>query len=143
IVISEEKIRGYQKFANKVWNVARFVLAAQNGNPKHEARNPKQYLNSKFSAKGGSASGGKIQNLTEKDKKILKELKEFSKEITKLMDSFKFYAAGEKIYHYFWHVFADKIIEEGSEIRRNRSICLKRSFRNKPQASSSFYAFYH
>ena len=28
------------------------------------------------------------------------------------MDSFKFYAAGEKIYHYFWHVFADKIIEE-------------------------------
>ena len=64
------------------------------------------------SAKGGSASGGKIQNLTEKDKKILKELKEFSKKITKLMDSFKFYAAGEKIYHYFWHVFADKIIEE-------------------------------
>ena len=87
IVISEEKIRGYQKFANKIWNASRFVL--------------QQTENFK-----------KPRTLTQKDKKILKELKEFSKKITKLMDSFKFYAAGEKIYHYFWHVFADKIIEE-------------------------------
>ena len=28
------------------------------------------------------------------------------------MDEFKFYYAGEKIYHYFWHTFCDKIIEE-------------------------------
>ena len=28
------------------------------------------------------------------------------------MDNFKFYLAGEKLYHYFWHRFADVIIEE-------------------------------
>jgi valyl-tRNA synthetase len=28
------------------------------------------------------------------------------------MDGFKFYVASEKIYHYFWHTFCDKIIEE-------------------------------
>jgi valyl-tRNA synthetase len=28
------------------------------------------------------------------------------------MDDFKFYSASEKIYHYFWHTFADKIIEQ-------------------------------
>ena len=28
------------------------------------------------------------------------------------MDNFKFYLAAEDIYHYFWHVFCDKIIEE-------------------------------
>lgn len=28
------------------------------------------------------------------------------------MDDFKFYYAAEKIYHYFWHEFCDKIIEE-------------------------------
>jgi len=28
------------------------------------------------------------------------------------MDDFKFYAAAEKAYHYFWHNFCDKIIEE-------------------------------
>jgi len=27
------------------------------------------------------------------------------------MDKFNFHIAAEKIYHYFWHVFADKIIE--------------------------------
>ena len=31
------------------------------------------------------------------------------------MDAFKFYIAGEKIYHYFWHTFADKIIEENKK----------------------------
>jgi valyl-tRNA synthetase len=28
------------------------------------------------------------------------------------MESFRFYKAAEKIYHYFWHNFCDKIIEE-------------------------------
>ena len=28
------------------------------------------------------------------------------------MDEFRFYLAAEKIYHYIWHTFADKIIEE-------------------------------
>ena len=28
------------------------------------------------------------------------------------MDDFKFYVASEKIYHYFWHTFCDKIIED-------------------------------
>jgi valyl-tRNA synthetase len=32
------------------------------------------------------------------------------------MEGFKFYIAAEKIYHYFWHTFADKIIEESKEV---------------------------
>ncbi|MEK9209241.1 MAG: class I tRNA ligase family protein, partial [Patescibacteria group bacterium] len=107
IIISEEKIRGYRKFANKIWNVARFVLLAiQNepsadlsaeGLPKAEALTKTDYNK---------------KNLTKQDKKTLKELENLNEEITKLMDSFKFYSAAEKIYHYFWHTFADKIIEE-------------------------------
>ena len=31
------------------------------------------------------------------------------------MDDFKFYYAAEKIYHYFWHTFCDKIIEESKK----------------------------
>ena len=89
IVIFEEKIRGYRNFANKIWNASRFVLM-----------NLKDYK-----------SSGKI-NFGKKDKKILENLSKFTKEITKLMESFKFYSAAEKIYHYFWHTFCDKIIEE-------------------------------
>jgi len=95
-IIYEEKIRGYRNFTNKVWNASRFVLMnLQDFNP------------------------DKKPKLGKKDEKTLRDLKRLSKEITKLMESFKFYRAAEKLYHYFWHVFADKIIEE-QKIRLNK-----------------------
>jgi len=88
-IIYEEKIRGYRNFTNKVWNASRFVLMNLNDfNPKTRPK------------------------LTKKDKKTLRYLKGFTKEITRLMESFRFYKAAEKIYHYFWHNFCDQIIEE-------------------------------
>ncbi|HOX21416.1 MAG TPA: valine--tRNA ligase [Candidatus Paceibacterota bacterium] len=87
-IISEEKIRGYRNFANKIWNASKFVM-----------------MNLEDFAPLSKPT------LTDGDKKILKELGKFIKEVTKDMENFRFYAAGEKIYHYFWHTFADKIIE--------------------------------
>ena len=86
---SEEKIRGYRNFANKIWQASRFVLI--------------NLENFDFKSK---------PKLSAADKKKLNELVKIKKDISKLMESFKFYAASEKIYHYFWHVFCDKIIEE-------------------------------
>jgi valyl-tRNA synthetase len=51
-------------------------------------------------------------SLNSTQKQHLKDLQKLVKETTKLMDEFKFYIAAEKIYHYFWHTFCDKIIEE-------------------------------
>jgi len=87
--LDENRIRGYRNFATKIWNASRFVLM-----------NSKDYK-----------PDSKIQ-LNAKDKKILKDFQKQAKEITKEMDNFKFYSASEKIYHYFWHTFCDKIIEE-------------------------------
>ncbi len=113
IVISEEKIKGYRNFTNKVWNASRFVT--QNG--KSEILNPKSETNSKFQSRVLGTNfkqnqKSKNPKLTKKDKQILNNLNKFVKDTTKLMDDFKFYLAAEKIYHYFWHTFADKIIEE-------------------------------
>ncbi len=95
-IIYEEKIRGYRNFANKIWNASRFVLMNLAGfNPESKPK------------------------LGPKEKKILNNLRSFNKEITKLMDSFKFYRAAEKIYHYFWHTFCDKIIEEQKPFLHN------------------------
>jgi len=94
--ISMEKFKAYKHFSNKIWNASRFVLMNL----------------SDYKAKA------KIV-LSQKDKKILKELDSFSKDITKLMDNFKFYSAAEKIYHYFWHEFCDKIIENNKEQLNN------------------------
>ncbi len=89
LALDENKIKGYRNFATKVWNASRFVLMNLEGYKE----------NSKVS-------------LDAKDKKTLKDFQKEVKEITKEMDSFRFYTAAEKIYHYFWHTFCDKIIEE-------------------------------
>lgn len=92
LAYSEDKVRGYRNFANKIWQASRFVLV-----------NLKEFDFDKKSA------------LSANDKKRLKEFETFRKKITKQMDDFKFYKAAEEIYHYFWHIFADKIIEENKE----------------------------
>ncbi|MBI2023308.1 valine--tRNA ligase [Candidatus Giovannonibacteria bacterium] len=89
LALSEDRIRGYKNFANKIWNVSRFVLT----------NTEEADLSSK-------------PELTEEDKKILDELKTTVTDVTQDMENFRYYIAAEKIYHYFWHTFADKIIEE-------------------------------
>jgi len=89
--LDENRIRGYKHFANKLWNIARFVL--QNTEQMHT---------------GGA--------LTQNDSKILAEFREFSKDVTKDIEEYRLYLAGEKLYHYGWHTFADVIIEESKPI---------------------------
>lgn len=86
-IISEDKIRGYRNFATKIWNASRFVLM----NYKKIDVKPK---------------------LTMADKKNIKDLENAKKKITKYLDKYDFNHAGETAYHYFWHTFADKVIEE-------------------------------
>ncbi len=89
LALDENKIKGYRNFANKIWNAAKFVqMNVADSDTKAKIKLPAAH------------------------KKNLKELQILKKEITKLMDDFKFYIAAEKIYHYFWHTFCDKIIEE-------------------------------
>ena len=85
IIISEEKIRGYRNFANKIWNATRFVLQEIKKSP------PK----------------------AEKSDKIkLGKLKRLVKETTRDLESHRFHHAAEHLYHFFWHYYADKVIEE-------------------------------
>ncbi len=80
------KIKAYKHFANKIWNASRYVLE-------------------------NLPQGDALGKLSEEDQKTLDEFKELTKDITSDMENFRFYLAAEKIYHYFWHTFADKIIE--------------------------------
>ena len=87
IVISEDKIRGYRNFATKIWNVARFVMMNKPTKPS---------LKPSYSPA---------------DTKDLAQLKKVQSQVTKHIEKFEFHLAAEKIYHYIWHAFADKIIE--------------------------------
>lgn len=95
--IDENKIKGYKNFANKLWNITRFVSTYAYNKPMTNL----DYIELPF---------------TPEDRKIWDEFDAFVKEITKEMNEYKFHIAVEKIYHYVWHEFADKIIEESKTI---------------------------
>ncbi|MFA6354190.1 MAG: valine--tRNA ligase [Candidatus Paceibacterota bacterium] len=89
IVISEDKIRGYRNFATKIWNASRFVLMNR------ETLNPPPKI-----------------ALTSKDKKNIAAVLKIKSQVGKHIEKFEFHLAAGKAYHYFWHTFADKLIEE-------------------------------
>lgn len=86
----QNKVKGYKHFGNKLWNIARFVLMSVPDDISEIIESP----------------------LVAEDQKLLDELKTFTTDTTEDMDQYRFYLAAEKIYHYIWHTFADKIIEE-------------------------------
>lgn len=90
--LNENDIRGYGKFTNKVWNASRFVL-----------EQTKDLTNSD------------IKNYDEEDVKSEEELNVLIKDITKEMSEYRFSIVSEKLYQYFWHTFADIIIERSKK----------------------------
>jgi valyl-tRNA synthetase len=92
--MSEDKIRAYKNYANKLWNITRFVLSST--------------LNTKYETN--------FNNYSDIDLELIKERDEFIIEITKEMEEYKFYLVGEKIYQYTWSRFADVILEESKTI---------------------------
>ncbi len=87
--LSEDKIKGYRNFSNKLWNITRFVLTSAEG------------------------------EVLEKGSEISKELKDILADVTTDIENYRLYLAAEKLYHYAWHEFADKILEESKPILAN------------------------
>ncbi len=94
LALSEDKIRAYKNYANKLWNIARFVLSSV-GDIKYDS------------------NFNKYEKI---DADHISQWKSILADVTSDMDSFRFYMAGEKLYHYSWHNFADKILEESKKI---------------------------
>ncbi len=91
ISFDENKVKGYKHFANKLWNIARFILE---------------------NTQGADASAPLILN----DADIFAAHDVLMKDVTTDMDEFRVYMAAEKLYHYAWHELADKLIEESKPV---------------------------
>ena len=100
--VGEDKIKAYKLFANKLWNVARFILSSAEGSGLVPTA-PVEY----------SAT---FTDWNETDAAYMKQLSELVAEVTKEMDEYKFYLVGEKLYHYVWHELADKILEASKPV---------------------------
>ncbi len=98
LVVSEDKIKGMRNFANKIWNIGRFV-----------------YIN--------QAQFVKAQNSETKImKEMIKEFEEIKKQYLKAMDSYKFSKALGLLYEFIWHRFADYYLEALKNELKNGNI---------------------
>ena len=85
--LSEDKVKAYKMFANKIWNGARFVLDRTTDFDDVTA------------------------TLNEEDKAVYDAWREVHKDITSDLENYRLHLASQKIYDYFWKVFCDEIIE--------------------------------
>ena len=102
VKLSEDRIRGYKHFANKLWNIARFVLE-------------------------NTADAPADAPLTDEDKKLSDECTALITDVTADIEQFQLYIAAEKLYHYVWDRFASEIIEQSKPIFREGDADSKRS----------------
>ena len=51
-------------------------------------------------------------SFTPEQKKALQKLDEITRKTAKDLDELKFHHAAENLYHFFWHYYADKVIED-------------------------------
>jgi valyl-tRNA synthetase len=92
--LSKDKVRAYKKFVNKLWNITRFVL--ENTTPEHL---PTPVLET-------------YGTISEYDSAYMMRLDALSLSLQKHIESYALHLAGEEIYHFVWHDFADIVIEQ-------------------------------
>ena len=114
--MSEEKIKGYKHFANKLWNIARFVLTNAVADASVLKNGNKTW-----------ASAPERAHFSAHEHELLAELDTITSDVTKDIEEFRVYMAAEKIYHYAWHELADKIIEESKPILAGTDVSARAS----------------
>lgn len=96
VTFDEQRVKGYKNFANKVWNISRFVFEYED-----------------------YASSAEVPAYTEDDERDLKELHEMVREVTKFLEDYRMDLAADRAYHYIWHIFADQILEKSKTILKS------------------------
>lgn len=91
IRLSEDRIRGFKHFANKLWNISRFVLE-------------------------NTADIDENVKLSDADSQLVAEAEEVARIASKNINEFRLDLAADTIYHFVWDRFAAEMIEESKSI---------------------------
>ncbi len=100
--ISEDKIKGYKLFANKIWNISRFILSNI------------ENINLEI-------------DLTEQDQSHYNYWKIELSKITNNIEKHNLHTSSEEIYHYIWGTLASSIIEESKILLTSDEDKIKKS----------------
>jgi len=93
IPMAEDRIKGMKHFANKLWNIARFVFS--------NVQIPQGTIQNSVRPAGQTAA----------DQAVLAALDAAVKNITEHLETFRLHEAAQEIYQFTWHNFADVYIE--------------------------------
>lgn len=116
ISLSEENIKGQRNFANKLWNIARFIKLTK-----------------------ANLDWGKerLHPTTKEDITITRELQNTIKKTTKHIEEYKLNEAINELYQFTWHKLADKYLEsvkiktkKGTKIKKSSIPTLQEVFKN-------------
>jgi valyl-tRNA synthetase len=92
--VSYEKLEGYKRFLNKIWNASKLVLSNLDEN-------------------GEKLNNINIKELafTKEDNEMRERLNALTQETTKKLDGFMLGLASQELYDSFWHDFCDIYLE--------------------------------
>jgi valyl-tRNA synthetase len=92
IPLSEGRMTGYRQFINKIWNASRFALMNLGDDPVRAEVPPASWL-------------GLVHRW------ILHRLNAVTGEVQEALTTYRFDVAADRLYHFFWHEYADWYIE--------------------------------
>jgi valyl-tRNA synthetase len=95
VIFDEQKVKGMKHFANKLWNIARFIMT------------------------NVETSDYQFEALTQADKTILEALQNTIEATTKNLDNFMLHEAAQGVYQFVWHELADVYLETSKEQLRD------------------------
>ncbi|MBP9757231.1 MAG: valine--tRNA ligase [Candidatus Pacebacteria bacterium] len=100
--LSEDRIRGFKNFANKIWNITRFVLE-------------------------NTADLDEKATLVDADMELIKEANAVAVSVTEHIENFRLDIAADTVYHYVWDRFAAEVLEESKPILKADDEIAKKS----------------
>lgn len=100
--LAEDKIRGMRNFANKIWNIGRFITM--------------NFENPDLKVPIPSYSEDMHKKITnQNDKRIITELNLLTASVNTYMEAYRFSDAAKRLYAFIWHRLADVHLEKNKE----------------------------
>ena len=132
IAFSESRTDGYRKFANKIWNAARFMFMNVDAAEKAGVWSLQEFR--KAAGEGSAAPQAGVrgfQPLTLEDRWILSRFNRVAQQVHEALDAYRFDNAANHIYDFFWGEFCDWYIElikprlaiEGGDTKSTQIAC--------------------
>jgi valyl-tRNA synthetase len=105
--LSEEKIKGFRNFTNKLWNIARFIL-----------------MEIGDTGAGPSNGPASVEAKTLADRWILARLTDVTKNVVRKIAGYEFSSAGEELRDFTWNDLADWYLEI-AKIEKGKEMILR------------------